>query len=97
MKSCPYRNGDLIDIGEDERVVIDVGFGDAGRLRRRWLTGVRHQFARLVFVVDVEALGEHEFGALFVDQVHHLLALLLHQRRRGRPVAAPPDAAKENT
>lgn len=62
-----YRDGDLVDVCEDERVVIDVGLGDARRLGCWRIARVRKEFFRLVVVVDVEALGAHKLGALLVD------------------------------
>ena len=89
MKKKTYGNGDLIDIGENERVAIDFRFGDGRRLRCGRIAGIGEElFVLVVVLVDVDALGLHELGTLLVDQVHHLFALLLHQRRRRRSKSA---------
>ena len=39
-----YRNGDLINVGEYERIVVDLRFGHLGRLLLRRIAGIREQF-----------------------------------------------------
>ena len=74
-------DGALVDLGEDGRVDVDLLLGEHGRHGRR-----RHRrVARpdLVELLQLLLLGELRLPLL--DQVHHLLRVLLHQRGRRGP------------
>lgn len=83
-----HRDGDLIDVGELDGVVVDLELAEGGRGRDRGDAGVGGQLlhvAPVLAALQVQRLRHHVLAALLVDQLQHLMALLLHQRGRCGP------------
>lgn len=83
-----YRNSYLIHVGKLERIVVDVILGEGWGLWG-WSTRRIRQRRRFLGItvplVEIQALLAHILAPRLVDQLQHLRALFLHQRRGCRP------------
>lgn len=68
-----YRNSDLIDFSKLRGVSIDLELGHQRGLRRGGARGVRGRFLS----VHIQGGAGHVLRPSLLDQLHHLVALLL--------------------